>query len=302
MAKNTKDGKAPRLKTRTALAKKASAKKVSVKKTSTKKAPVKKASAKKASVKKTSTKKAPVKKAPAKKASVKKAPAKKAPVKKAPAKKAAVKKTPAKKASVKKGPAKKAAVKKTPTKKAPVKKVAVKKISTKKAPAKSVAKAAPTVAKLASASAPTSRGRGFNFDEITLPLGYRPSADEEYMSPMQLLYFRTKMLQWQKDLITESEKTIDNLKSEIRDIGDEAERASRESDNLLELRTRDRYRKLLGKINAGLRRIEDGSYGYCEETGEEIGVGRLEARPVATLTVDAQERREMLQKQFRDNR
>ena len=213
-----------------------------------------------------------------------------------------MKKTPAKKASVKKGPAKKVAVKKTPTKKAPVKKVAVKKISTKKAPAKSVAKAAPTVAKLASASAPTSRGRGFNFDEITLPLGYRPSADEEYMSPMQLLYFRTKMLQWQKDLITESEKTIDNLKSEIRDIGDEAERASRESDNLLELRTRDRYRKLLGKINAGLRRIEDGSYGYCEETGEEIGVGRLEARPVATLTVDAQERREMLQKQFRDNR
>jgi len=183
-----------------------------------------------------------------------------------------------------------------------VKKIPVKKIPAKKAPAKSVAKAAPTVAKLASASAPTSRGRGFNFDEITLPVGYHPSVDEEYMSPMQLLYFRNKMLQWQKDLITESEKTIDNLKSEIRDVGDEAERASRESDNILELRTRDRYRKLLGKINAGLRRIEDGSYGYCEETGEEIGVGRLEARPVATLTVDAQERREMLQKQFRDSR
>ena len=237
MATNTKDGKASRLKTRTALAKKASAKK------------------------------APVKKSPAKKAPVKKSPAKKAPVKKIPAKKAPVKKIPA-----------------------------------KKAPAKSVAKAAPTVAKLASASAPTSRGRGFNFDEITLPVGYHPSVDEEYMSPMQLLYFRNKMLQWQKDLITESEKTIDNLKSEIRDVGDEAERASRESDNILELRTRDRYRKLLGKINAGLRRIEDGSYGYCEETGEEIGVGRLEARPVATLTVDAQERREMLQKQFRDSR
>jgi len=187
-------------------------------------------------------------------------------------------------------------------KKASAKKAPVKKIPAKKAPAKSVAKAAPTVAKLASASAPTSRGRGFNFDEITLPVGYHPSVDEEYMSPMQLLYFRNKMLQWQKDLITESEKTIDNLKSEIRDVGDEAERASRESDNILELRTRDRYRKLLGKINAGLRRIEDGSYGYCEETGEEIGVGRLEARPVATLTVDAQERREMLQKQFRDSR
>ncbi|MBT5065367.1 MAG: RNA polymerase-binding protein DksA [Proteobacteria bacterium] len=297
MATNTKDGKASRLKTRKALAKKVPAKKTPVKKTPTKKAPVKKAPAKKAPVKKAPAKKAPVKKTPAKKASMKKAPAKKASVKKAP-----MKKTPAKKASVKKTPAKKTSVKKAPAKKAPVKKTPAKKTSVKKVPARSLAKAAPTIPKLASASAPTSRGRGFNFDDITLPTGYQPSVDEEYMSPMQLLYFRTKMLQWQKDLITESEKTIDNLKSEIRDVGDEAERASRESDNILELRTRDRYRKLLAKINAGLRRIEDGSYGYCEETGEEIGVGRLEARPVATLTVDAQERREMLQKQFRDNR
>ena len=268
-----------------------------MKKSPAKKAPVKKSPAKKTPAKKVPPKKAPAKKVPAKKAPVKKSPAKKAPVKKSPAKKAPAKKAPVKNIPVKKIPAKKAPVKKSPTKKAPVKKSPA-----KKALAKSVAKAAPTVAKLASASAPTSRGRGFNFDEITLPVGYHPSVDEEYMSPMQLLYFRNKMLQWQKDLITESEKTIDNLKSEIRDVGDEAERASRESDNILELRTRDRYRKLLGKINAGLRRIEDGSYGYCEETGEEIGVGRLEARPVATLTVDAQERREMLQKQFRDSR
>jgi DnaK suppressor protein len=158
------------------------------------------------------------------------------------------------------------------------------------------------VAKSTAASTSSSRGRGLNFKDIELPDSYRPSADEEYMSPMQLLYFRTKLLQWQRNLINESEQTIDNLKSETRDVGDEAERASRESDNILELRTRDRYRKLLNKINAGLRRIEDGSYGYCEETGEEIGVGRLEARPVATLTVDAQERREMLQKQYRDER
>ena len=278
-------------------AKKAPVKKTPVKKAPVKKTPAKKAPAKKAPVKKTPAKKAPVKKAPVKKAPVKKTPAKKAPVKKTPAKKAPVKKAPVKKTPAKKAPVKKAPVKTTPAKKAPAKKAPVKKV-----PARSVAKAAPTMPKLASASAPTSRGRGFNFDDITLPTGYQPSVDEEYMSPMQLLYFRTKMLQWQKDLITESEKTIDNLKSEIRDVGDEAERASRESDNILELRTRDRYRKLLGKINAGLRRIEDGSYGYCEETGEEIGVGRLEARPVATLTVDAQERREMLQKQFRDNR
>jgi len=273
-----------------------------VKKTPAKKTSVKKVSAKKASVKKTPAKKTSVKKTPAKKTSVKKVPAKKASVKKTPAKKTSVKKVSAKKASVKKTPAKKTSVKKVPAKKASVKKTPAKKTSVKKVPARSLAKAAPTIPKLASASAPTSRGRGFNFDDITLPTGYQPSVDEEYMSPMQLLYFRTKMLQWQKDLITESEKTIDNLKSEIRDVGDEAERASRESDNILELRTRDRYRKLLAKINAGLRRIEDGSYGYCEETGEEIGVGRLEARPVATLTVDAQERREMLQKQFRDNR
>ena len=117
---------------------------------------------------------------------------------------------------------------------------------------------------------------------------------------MQLLYFRTKMLQWQKDLITESEKTIDNLKSEIRDVGDEAERASRESDNILELRTRDRYRKLLAKINAGLRRIEDGSYGYCEETDEPIGLKRLQARPIATLSIEAQERHERRERVYRD--
>jgi DnaK suppressor protein len=262
-----------------------------------KKAPVKKAPVKKAPVKK-----APVKKAPTKKAPVKKAPTKKAPVKKAPVKKVPVKKVPTKKIPVKKAPVKKVPTKKIPVKKTPVKKTPAKRTSILSVPAKSVAKASPVLSQSTLGSIHTSRGRGFNFDEIKLPKGYYPSLDEEYMSPMQLLYFRTKMLQWQKDLVNESEKTIDNLKSEIRDIGDEAERASRESDNILELRTRDRYRKLLGKINAALRRIEDGSYGYCEETGEEIGVGRLEARPVATLTVDAQERREMLQKQYRDER
>ena len=92
------------------------------------------------------------------------------------------------------------------------------------------------------------------------------------------------------------------LLPEIRDVGDEAERASRESDNILELRTRDRYRKLLKKIDEAMKRIEDGSYGYCEETGEEIGIDRLQARPIATLTVDAQERRELFRRQFRDDR
>jgi DnaK suppressor protein len=141
-----------------------------------------------------------------------------------------------------------------------------------------------------------------NLDDIELPTGYTPSPDEEYMSPTQLVYFRNKLRQWRDELIAESQETLDHLRSEIRDVGDEAERASRESDNILELRTRDRYRKLLKKIDDAIKRIEDGSYGYCEETGEEIGLGRLEARPIATLTVDAQERREMLQRQFRDDR
>ncbi len=121
------------------------------------------------------------------------------------------------------------------------------------------------------------------------------------MCPKHLLYFRNKLNAWRDELIIESQETLDHLRSEIRDVGDDAERASRESDNILELRTRDRYRKLLNKIDAALKRIEDGSYGYCEETGEEIGLGRLEARPIATLTVDAQERREMFQRQFRDD-
>jgi DnaK suppressor protein len=136
---------------------------------------------------------------------------------------------------------------------------------------------------------------------VELPAGYRPSPGEEYMCPFHLAYFRQILEGQRQQLIGDSQKTIEHLRTETRDVGDEAERASRESDNILELRTRDRERKLLRKIEEALKRIEDGSYGYCEETGEDIGLGRLEARPTATLTVDAQERREKLQKQFRDD-
>ena len=122
------------------------------------------------------------------------------------------------------------------------------------------------------------------------------------MNPRHLLHYRNKLEEWRGELIIESQETLEHLRSEIRDVGDEAERASRESDNILELRTRDRYRKLLKKIDEAMKRIEDGSYGFCEETGEEIGLERLEARPIATLTVDAQERRELFQRQFRDDR
>lgn len=153
----------------------------------------------------------------------------------------------------------------------------------------------------AAEKAPNPVRKVINLDEIKLPSGYRPASNEEYMSPNHLAYFREKLLNWRQALIQESQETLEHLRTETRDVGDEAERASRESDNILELRTRDRYRKLLAKIDQALKRIEDGSYGYCEETGEEIGLGRLEARPIATLTVDAQERREMLQRQFRDD-
>jgi len=120
------------------------------------------------------------------------------------------------------------------------------------------------------------------------------------MGPRQLAYFRTKLLDWRQALVDESRQTMENLREEVRDVGDEAERATRESENALELRTRDRYRKLIAKIDKALRRIEEGSYGYCEETDEDIGVERLDARPIATLSLDAQERREHLRKQIGD--
>ena len=139
-------------------------------------------------------------------------------------------------------------------------------------------------------------------NSVKLPKGYTPSEDESYMCPEHLEYFRQQLLKWRGELIEESQETINNLRGEVRDVGDEAERASRETENSLELRTRDRYRKLLGKIDQALGRVDDGSYGYCEETGEEIGLARLSARPIATLCLDAQERWELKQKQMRDSR
>jgi DnaK suppressor protein len=137
---------------------------------------------------------------------------------------------------------------------------------------------------------------------VKLPKGYKPSAKEEYMNPEQLEYFRQKLTVWRDELVEESRETISNLQTEVRDVGDEAERATRETENSLELRTRDRYRKLINKINKTLTRLDEGDYGYCEETGEEIGLKRLEARPIATLCLDAQERWEIRQKQMGDSR
>ncbi len=136
---------------------------------------------------------------------------------------------------------------------------------------------------------------------IDLPEGYKPSADEEYMSPMQLEYFRRKLLNWRSELLQESENTISHLKEENWQEPDINDRATLETDAALELRTRDRYRKLVNKIDSAMARIADGSYGYCQETGEEIGLSRLEARPIATLTIEAQEKHERLEKQHRDD-
>jgi DnaK suppressor protein len=133
---------------------------------------------------------------------------------------------------------------------------------------------------------------------VSLPNGYRPKANEEYMCDKHQEYFRRKLVKWKEELLAESQATIENLRDEVRDVGDEAERASRETENSVELRTRDRYRKLLSKIEKGMRRLDEGIYGYCEETDEEIGLERLEARPIATMCLDAQERYEHRQKQM----
>jgi len=139
-------------------------------------------------------------------------------------------------------------------------------------------------------------------DRVVLKKGYKPRKNEKYMSAQQQQYFRQKLLAWREELVEESRETISHLQSEVRDVGDEAERATRETENSLELRTRDRYRKLIRKIDKALIRLDEGDYGYCEETGEEIGLDRLEARPIATLCLDAQERWELRQRQLGESR
>jgi len=130
---------------------------------------------------------------------------------------------------------------------------------------------------------------------------YRPSEDEEFMNPRQREYFRRKLEAWKEELLRESRETLDNLQEESSNHPDMADRAYSESDRALELRTRDRQRKLISKINAALKRIEDGTYGYCEETGEPIGLARLDARPIATLSLEAQEMHERREKVYRDD-
>ena len=135
---------------------------------------------------------------------------------------------------------------------------------------------------------------------VTLPPDYRPSEDEPFMNEYQREYFRLKLLRWRAELLHDSDETLQHLQEGGLQEPDIADRAQAETDRSLELRTRDRARKLISKIDAALSRIEDSSYGYCEETGEPIGVRRLEARPIATMSIEAQERHERQERTHRD--
>ena len=130
---------------------------------------------------------------------------------------------------------------------------------------------------------------------------YKPSEDEPFMNDRQRDYFRAKLLAWKEDILKESKETIAHLQDENHVLPDLADRASSETDRSLELRTRDRQRKLISKIDAALKRIDDGSYGYCEETGDPISLKRLDARPIATLSIEAQERHERRERVYRDD-
>jgi DnaK suppressor protein len=220
-------------------------------------------------------------------------------------KKAAAKKTSKKKAAAK---TKVSAKKKSPAKK----KAAARKTSKKKAAAKtkvSAKKEAPAKKKVAAKKPARTatpkrarRTRAFA-DSDALIHGIDPylvKNGEEYMNEVQLEHFKEILLAWKHELMEEVDRTVHHMQDEASNFPDPNDRATQESEFGLELRTRDRERKLLKKIDQAIERTEDGSYGYCEETGEEIGLKRLEARPVATLSVEAQERRELAEKQYRD--
>ncbi len=136
---------------------------------------------------------------------------------------------------------------------------------------------------------------------LTASAAYRPSDSEPFMNERQQGYFRRKLLDWKNEILEESRSTIANLQEDTTVLADLADRATSESDRALELRTRDRQRKLIAKIDEALRRIDEGAYGYCEETGEPISLSRLEARPIATLSLEAQERHERRERVHRDD-
>ena len=279
-------------------ASKASGKKRKVSKTR------KTSSTKTSSTRKASKKQSAARRKPAARKSAKKKVAGKAGSRKA-AGKSASRKRPGKKGAAKKT-AKKAAPKKTSGKKAAAGKTAKKGTSKKKASNKAASRPASKVAskKQPGRSGAALRGKRSREDVLSGPIHgiepYTMRRGEEYMSPEQLEHFRAILTSWKRELMNEVDRTVHHMQDEAANFPDPNDRATQESEFGLELRTRDRERKLLRKIEAALARIEEGTYGYCDETGEEIGLKRLEARPVATLSLEAQERREMAERQFRD--
>ncbi len=151
------------------------------------------------------------------------------------------------------------------------------------------------------AEKPHKNGKGEAINGRPEDRGYRPSDKEPFMSERQREYFRAKLLDWRDDILKEAKETLQHLQDESQNHPDLADRASSETDRAIELRARDRQRKLIAKIDAALQRIEDGTYGYCEETGEPITLKRLEARPIATLSIEAQERHERRERVYRDD-
>jgi DnaK suppressor protein len=137
--------------------------------------------------------------------------------------------------------------------------------------------------------------------DIVIDEGYRPTEDEPFMNERQREYFRRKLIRWKGDILREAQETLAALQSENENHPDFADRASSETDRAIELRARDRQRKLIAKIDAAIARIDDGTYGYCEETGDPISLKRLEARPIATLSLEAQERHERNERVYRDD-
>lgn len=266
------------------------------KKTVAKKAPTKK---------KAAPKKAPAKSVTKKKAAPKKKTTPKAAAKKKAAPKAAAKKKVApKKKATPKVAAKKKAAPKSATKKAPIKKASAKKVPVKKASAKKV----PVKKKLITKTTPTKPVRGAVMSDeplvsgVTLPVEgidpYQPTKGESYMSDEQYVHFRHILIEWKKQLMQEVDRTVDHMKTDAANYADPADRATQEEEFSLELRTRDRERKLIKKIDESLVTIDSGDYGYCESCGIEIGIRRLEARPTATQCIDCKTLQEIKEKQI----
>ena len=217
-------------------------------------------------------------------------PGKKAPAKKLAAAKRAVKK-PLKAAKAKTPPPKSAAVKQ------PVKPAG--KIAAKAPPAKTVAASKPEPVKKVDPPKKKLASR-VKLEDIVLPAGYRPSEDEPFMTDKHRAYFRKRLMDWKDEILRQTRETLAILHEDSSQHADLADRATSETDRATELRTRDRQRKLISKIDAALSRLEDGTYGYCEDTGEPIGLRRLDARPIATLSVEAQERHERRERVYRE--